>query len=305
MRKILIPVIIIFIFITCATLKSISKETDSSDKIKRNSLINPGRWLKNISVETEHEGQKSSARIQIFFPLNYVQGKKIRTIIALHSYDSNEREYENNSSIESYANKYNFVIVCPSMGKSVYESSFYPETNYRWNVIPGGKFVGETLIKFLNKNYDLTLTKSSTGIMGLTVGAYGALSVAARYNDKFQAAAGLSGFYDSTTIQRPGIIEAVYGSYKNHGDRWEKEASVIAMAEKLAGIPVFLYHGTGGDAFHPGQSRMLAIRIKSLQKSSNAYSVTYRENKNGYQGWTYWKRQIPEILEFMDQRLKI
>lgn len=305
MKKIFTPVIIILLFIICGTLTSIGQEADSSGKIKKNSLINPGRWLKNIAVETEHEGQKSAAKIQIFFPVNYIQGKKIRTIIALHSYDSNEREYENNSSIESYANKYNLVIVCPSMGKSLYENSFYPETNYKWNVIPGGKFTGETLIKFLNKNYDLALTKNSTGIMGLTTGAYGALSVAARYNDKFQAAAGLSGFYDPTTIQRPGIIEAVYGSYKNHADRWEKEASVITIAEKLSGISVFLYHGTGGDAFHPGQSRMLAIRIKSLQKSSGAYSVTYRENKNGYQGWTYWKRQIPEIMEFMDQHLKL
>lgn len=303
MKKIFTPVVIILI--TCATLTGTGQKADSSDKIKKDSFINPGRWLKNIIVDTEYEGQKSHAKIQIFFPLSYVQEEKIRTVIALHSYDSNEREYENNSSIESYANKYNLVIVCPSMGKTIYENSFYPETSCKWNVIPGGKFTGETLINFLNKNYNLALTKNSTGIMGLTTGAYGALSVAARYNNKFQAAAGLSGFYDSTTIQRPRIIEAVYGSYKNHTDRWEKEASVIAIAEKLAGIPVFLYHGTGGDIFNPGQSRMLAIKIKSLQKSSNAYSVTYRENKSGYQGWIYWKRQIPEIMEFMDQNLKI
>ena len=141
--------------------------------------------------------------------------------------------------------------------------------------------------------------------MGLTVGAYGALTVAAKYSNRFGAAAGISGFYDPTTISGSRIIEAVYGSHKNHSERWEQEASVIALAEKLSGIPVFLYHGTGGDAYNPGQSRMLAIRIKSLQKSSSSYSVTYRESKSGYQGWLYWKRQIPEVLEFMDQNLKI
>lgn len=305
MKQLMVPIFIILSILSCATPESTIKETNSTVNVRIKSSIQPGRWLKNIVVDTEYEGQKSSAKIQIFFPSAYSPGKKIRTIIALHSYDSNEREYENNASIESYANKYNFVIVCPSMGKSVYENSFYPETNYKWNIIPGGKFAGETLINFLNKNYDLALSKNSTGIMGLTVGAYGALIVAARYNDRFHAAAGLSGFYDPTTIQSPRIIEAVYGSYKSHQERWEKEASVITMPEKFSGIPVFLYHGTGGEAFNPGQSRMLAIRIKSLQKSSDAYSVTYRENKSGYQGWTYWKRQIPEMLEFMDQHLKI
>jgi S-formylglutathione hydrolase FrmB len=299
----LIPVFLLII--SCATPESSIKDGSPSINVQVNSSIQPGKWLKNIKINTEYEGQKSITKIQIFFPRNYVSGEKIRTIIALHSYGSSEKEYETSSSIESYANKYTFAIVCPSMGKTVYENSFYPETSYKWNAIPGAKFAGEVLINFLNKNYGLALTKSSTGIMGLTVGAYGALTVAAKYNNRFGAAAGISGFYDPATIQNDRIIEAVYGSSKNHRDRWEKEASVIALAEKLSGVPVFLYHGTGGDVYNPGQSRMLAIRIKSLQKSSSSYSVTYRESKSGYQGWLYWKRQIPEVLEFMDQHLKI
>jgi S-formylglutathione hydrolase FrmB len=299
----LIPVLLLII--SCATPENSIKDNSTPISVKVNPSIQPGRWLKNIAVNTEYQGQKSGTKIQIFFPRNYTPGSRIRTVIALHSYGSSEREYETNSSIESYANKYNLAIVCPSMGKTVYEDSFYPETDYKWNAVPGAKFAGDTLINFLKKNYGLALSKSSTGIMGLTVGAYGALTVAAKYNNRFGAAAGISGFYDPTTIQSARIIEAVYGKYKNHQSRWEKEASVIAFAEKLSGIPVFLYHGTGGDVYNPGQSRMLAIRIKSLQKSSSSYSVTYRESKSGYQGWTYWKRQIPEVLEFMDQHLKI
>lgn len=305
MKKFSVLIPLSLLIISCTTPESSIKNNSSTADIKINHSIQPGRWLKNIHVDAEYEGHKSSTKIQIFFPRNYEPGKKIRTIIALHSYGSSEREYELNSSIESYANKYNFAIVCPSMGKTVYENSFYPETSYKWNAVPGAKFTGETLLNYLNKNYGLALTKSSTGIMGLTVGAYGALTVAAKYSSRFGAAAGISGFYDPTTIQGGRIIEAVYGSHKKHSERWENEASVIALAEKLSGVPVFLYHGTGGDAYNPGQSRMLAIRIKSLQKSSSSYSVTYSESKSGYQGWLYWKRQIPEVLEFMDQHLKL
>jgi len=305
MKKFFIIYLTALAIMSCTAPEKAAEINTAAPDIKNSSPVHPGRWLKNIVVAAEYEGHKSNTKIQIFFPRNYVPGEKIRTIIALHSYGSSEREYETSSSIESYANKYNFAIVCPSMGKTVYENSYYPETNYKWNSIPGAEFIGESLILFLNKNYGLAITRDSTGIMGLTVGAYGALTVAAKYNNRFGAAAGISGFYDPTTIQGNRIIESVYGSLKNHRDRWVKEASVIALAEKLSDVPVFLYHGTGGDAYNPGQSRMLAIRIKSLQKSSSSYSVTYRESKSGYQGWTYWKRQIPEVLEFMDQHLKI
>lgn len=309
MKKVLPLCLTTLIILSCTAAENSRKDDSTAPAVKASGLsreIHPGRWLKNLHVKFIHENLESSARIQIYFPAGYTHGRKYRTIIALHSYDSNEREFENNASLESMANKYNFVIVSPAMGRSVYEASYYPETMYKWNGLPGGKFIGETLIKFLNDNFNLASTRESTGIMGVTVGAHGAIKTAAIYHNRFNAAAGISGFYDPTTIQSGKIIEAVYGSYKSHPERWENECSPIALAEKLAGVHVFLYHGTRNDAFNAGQSRMMAIRLRSLQRTSaGSFNVTYRENKNGYQGWTYWKRHIPEIMEFMDQNLKV
>lgn len=301
-------------FLTAATIISCTApdatRKDDSPAVIHSSMskeIQPGKWMKNIHVPAVHDNQVSNIKIQIYFPAGYTHGSRYRTIIALHSYDSNEREFENNASLEYLANRYNFVIVCPAMGRTVYETSYYPDTTYKWNPMPGGKFIGETLLKFLNDNFGLAARKENTGILGVTAGAYGAIKSAAMYNNRFNAAAGISGFYDPTTIQSGRIIEAVYGSYKIHPERWEREASVITLAERLANVHVFLYHGTRNDSFNAGQSRMLAIRLRSLQRTTAAgsFSVTYRENKNGYQGWIYWKKHIPEIMEFMDQNLKI
>ena len=302
MKKMFLFCLTAVTILSCTAAENSRKDDSPAPAVKASGLsgeIKPGRWLKNILV--------SNVKIQIYFPAGYTHGKKYRTIIALHSYDSNEREFEKNASLESLANRYNFVIVTPSMRKSVYEASYYPETVYKWNGLPGGKFIGETLIKFLNDNFNLASNRESTGIMGVTVGAHGAIKTAAIYHKRFNAAAGISGFYDPTTIQSGKIIEAVYGSYKSHPERWENECSPIALAEKLADVHVFLYHGTRNDAFNAGQSRMMAIRLRSLQRTSasGSFNVTYRENKNGYQGWTYWKRHIPEIMEFMDQNLKV
>ncbi len=289
-----------FVLITLLTI-SAGLKADEPDYA---SQIEPGRWLKNIQVPITHEGETSTAKIQIFFPKDYVKGKYYRTVIALHQYGERENDWETNTSIASLANKYSIVVVCPLMNKSLCETAFYPETDYRWNIIPGGKYIGEILIKFLNKNFSIATKKSGTGIMGVTAGARSALLVSGNYNEKFGAAAGISGFYDQSTMQNSKMVESVYGSYKKNPQRWENEDNVLKSAEKLKGISVYIYHGERNDAFNPIQSKLMAIRLKQLEKKDSGYSITYKEGKTGGYGWLYWRGQAEPVMQFMNEKLK-
>ena len=302
MEKNIILIIITILALSCETTKEsrISEGKTSAYSAK----IVPGKWARDISVPISYKGESSTAKIQIFFPKSYIKGKKFRTIIALHQYDNGSRDWEINSPVESLANKYSFVIVCPSMGKTLYETSYYPETTNRWNIIPGGKFIGEVLIPFLNRSFGLASGKNSTGVMGVTVGAHGAILVAEEYSDRFGAAAGISGYYNPAIMQNSKMIESVYGSYGKNRQRWETEDNTLKNAEKLSGVAVFLYHGGRADAFQEGQSRIMAIRLRQLQNRSSAYSITYSENKIYQYGWTYWKGQVPAVMDFFDSKLK-
>lgn len=290
------------LLISCETTKE--TRINAAKSSKYSGEIVPGRWVRDVSVPIVYNGENSVAKIQVFFPKDYVQGKKFRTIIALHQYDNGSRDWETSSPVESLANKYRFVVVCPAMGKTLYENSFYPETTNRWNIIPGGKFIGEVLLPFLNDSFGLASGKSSTGIMGVTVGAHGAILLAETYPDRFGAAAGISGYYDPTIMQTSKMIESVYGSYRSNQLRWETEDNTLKNAEKLSGVAVFLYHGGKSDAFQEGQSRIMAIRLKQLQNKSAAYSITYSEQKSYSYGWTWWKMQVPAVMEFFDTQLK-
>jgi len=278
--------------------------TGSAADVDYKSQAQPGKWLRNVIVKTEYMGETSSVKIQIYFPKGYTKGKQLRTIIALHQYANNERDWETGAMIEASANKYSMVIVCPDMANSVYETSYYPETTYRWNVIPGGKFLGETLIKFLNENFSLALKKESTAIAGVIVGAHGAILTACQYPEKFGVAAGISGYYDPTALQNSKMIESVYGPYSKFQTRWENEDNPIKLAERLKGVHVYLYHGLRQDAFRPAQSQLMAIKLKQLQKKIPGYSIIYKNSKNGAYGWFYWREQIPDMMEFMNEKLK-
>lgn len=274
------------------------EETDYSSQVQ------PGKWLKNIQVPVVYNGETSTAKIQIFFPRDYEKGKYFRTVIALHQYGDKENEWEFNTSIASLANKYSMVIVCPGMGKSLYETAFYPETDYKWNIIPGGKFIGEILIPFLNQKFSLATKKSGTGIIGVTSGARGAILVAENYTDKIGAAAGISGYYDQSTMQTSRMVESIYGSYKKNQLRWETEDNALKLADRLKGIHVYIYHGEKNDAFNPIQSKLMAIRLKQLANKDSSYSITYREGKTGGYGWLYWKGQVEPVMDFLDEKLK-
>lgn len=267
--------------------------------------ITPGKWLRDVTVPISYNGETSSAKIQIYFPKDYVKGKNFRTLIALPQYDDNMRDWEEGSlTLESQANRYRFVIVCPAMGKTIYETSYYPETTNKWSIVPGGRYVVEVLIPFLAENFGLAADKESTGIMGVVMGAHGAILIAATWPERFGAAAGISGFYDPTIMQNSRMIESVYGSYRKFQERWENDDNPLKMAERLAGVPVYIHHGGKMDAFQEGQSRIMAIKLKQLENKSSSYSITYSESKTGQYGWLYWRVQVPEVLAFFDTKLK-
>lgn len=295
MKKILAALTII-LFSLPAGVKA--QDTDYAGQVQ------PGRWLKNIQVPITVNGETSSAKIQVFFPKDYVKGKYYRTVIALHQYGEKENDWEFNTSIASLANKYSMVVVCPSMNKSLYETAFYPETDYKWNIIPGGKFIGETLVQFLNDKFSLAVKREGTGIMGVTAGARGAILVAENYSEKFGAAAGISGYYDQSTMQTSKMIESVYGSYRKNQQRWENEDNALKLADRLRGVHVYIYHGEKNDAFNPIQSKLMAIRLKQLQNRDASYSILYREGKTGGYGWLYWKAQVEPVMDFMNEKLK-
>ncbi len=292
-------VLLLFIIMTL-----LSCETTRPHDFEYRGQITPGRWLRHLSVKINEAGRTSSSEIQIYFPRNYKKGGNYRTVIALHQYNNNKRDWELNTSVESLADKYNIVIVCPDMKKSVYETKYYKETTYKWNIVPGGKFIGENLINYLNNTFGLAYKKSSTGIMGATVGAHGAVLVAATYNDKFGAVAGISGYYDPSPMTNSGMITAVYGPYSKNKERWNNEDNPLKLVRNLEGIPVYLYHGSKNDAFNENQSALLAIRLGQLSRQSDEYSITFNKSKNGYYGWTYWKRDVPAIMDFFDRNLK-
>lgn len=265
--------------------------------------VTPGSWIKNIQVPYEADKAAHNAMAQIYLPKGYVNGDEKRTLIVLHGYGQNMKSWEQNSDIEGFANKYGFALVCPDMGKTLYETSYYPETTVKWAPLPGGKFVAEALIKFLRDNFNLANVREKTGILGLSTGARGAVILAAKYPDRFGAAAGLSGDYDPTIMTNDRLLISIYGPHDKFEDRWEKDASVLYHAEGLKNTPVYLSHGSKDMVVSSEQSMIMAIRLKQLQKDFGGYPIVFKEKKGKLHDWGFWAYSLSEMMGFFDEKL--
>ncbi len=267
--------------------------------------IKPGRWLRNIKVEYEIDGVGSRGLVQVYFPKNYTGSSSARTLIVLHGYRQQPSDWENSTPVADYADRYGFVLVCPAMSTTLYESQYFPETMNRWAPQPGGVFIAKTLVEFLRKNFGLARERETTGIFGISTGARGAILLAARHKKIFGAAAGLSGDYDSESLKNDRLLVSVYGHYETNTERWEEEVNIIRLAENLKKTPVFLGHGTRDAVVPPPQTRMLADRLMQLAADKGGYELVVDKEKSDGAGhdWKYWGSLVPEVFAFFDQKL--
>ena len=107
--------------------------------------------------------------------------RNVKTLFLLHGYTGDAENWVP----EQLADRYNFAVVIPNG-----ENSFWLDgisTGHQFC-----KFLGEELLGFVRKNFNLATCKEDTYIMGLSMGGFGALHTALYYPDCFGKLAALS-----------------------------------------------------------------------------------------------------------------
>lgn len=305
MKRLIVLLLLIFIS-PCILYSDDDLHTGYSDNVEftYDGEIKPGKWLNKLKVEYEYNGKKYSVLTRIYFPRKYTKGDRLRTIIALHGYDSNYLSWGRKTRIETYADQYGFAIACPNTGKTLFETKYYPETKYRWSGLPGPRFIGEVLLRYLRSRFALASTREKTGILGASTGGRGAIIVASLYNRDFTAASGLSGLYDKVTQPKNGLIVDIYGDFDKFKSRWENDDSVLKMAENLGDTAIFLFHGGHDYVFSDKQSLILVIRLNQVKKKAGGKrEVVYKRKKYKKHEWEAWNYILEPVMKFFNNNL--
>lgn len=145
------------------------------------------------------------------------------------------------------------------------------------------------------------------GLVGLSMGGHGALTLALKHPETFKAVGSMSGITDLSAhagrrhqVDPTLKIDRVLGPLGAEGQNWRPHSALgltEQAPEKLAGRPLILSVGTG-DRLTLAENRAYHDLLARLE-----IEHVYLEGPGGH-GWDYWTAQLPIHLDFMADKLK-
>jgi S-formylglutathione hydrolase FrmB len=192
-------------------------------------------------------------------------GKIKGVVLALPGWNFDGDDVCKNSDFCKRMQDSGYVLVLPFMGKSVYQSRNFPETRKDWLQYPTLKWVTDTLIPYVQKQYKLLLPKQNNFVYGISTGARGVAQLATHTKGIFKAGFALSGDYEQCGIPNDNLMKGYYGPFKEYRERWCGEDSPIHNIDRVD-FPIALFHGKGDKVVPFQQTAKFADSLSAHKK---------------------------------------
>ena len=258
-------------------------------------------------------------RVNVLLPDAYCSHARERfpVLYLLHGAGDTWQSWASRTDVVRFAARYPVIVVMPDAGHNAtatwYSDSVsgaYQEETYITSVLPA----------FVDGHY--RARRSDLGVAGLSMGGFGAMSLAARHPGMYRTAASFSGVLDMllgapTTGKvfaqlhvSEGTPDAgVWGDQAADRATWAAH-NPTSLAGRLRGTPLFLACGTGtrggpeGDTTDSGAYGTEAVlwqMNQSFSRALTAAGVAYTADfyKGGYHGWPYWQADLHWALPQM------
>lgn len=263
--------------------------------------------LINIVVILTTFGQFSAQKIihqEVFSPK---MNKKIKTIIItpnlqadttypsvyiLHGFSGNPDRIikEDIPDIVKKAQEYKTIYVLPDGNYSSWyvDSPIVKDSQYQ-------TFIGKELVDFIDKNYPVKAEKKFRGILGWSMGGYGATNIGITYNKTFGIVGSSCGALDFTVFgegYNKYMVSKVLGPFESLNPAFLTDSKIKLMA--TAGQRYIFDCGTE-DVQMIGQNRKFHAKLTE-QKIEHWYTESL-----GAHDTAYWSQSLSNQLTLFDK----
>ena len=215
----------------------------------------------NLNSESNQVKKESSGdttiivggvEVDIVYPNTTVRG----TILCLPGWDFSRKDLCQRGNFCSLARDSGYILIMPEMGKSVYHSRIYPETREDWRKYPTLRWLTDTLIPFMQKEFILLVKGENNFVFGISTGGRGVAQIATHTSGIFRAGAAFSGDFDQRKMKKDNLMRGYYGEYQKFKERWEGDDNPVVQAKRID-FPIFLSHGKFDKVVPYEQSKFL------------------------------------------------
>ncbi len=249
-------------------------------------------WNKNLKIDDVY--------YDIYIPSNYGKDSSriLPCLLVLPGWNYSRTSWIKNTNLLNTADKYGYALILPEMSKTIYESSYYPETKMKWNKVPGGKFIKERFIPEIQKRHNLLKQGQHNTLLGLSTGGRGVVLIALENPDLFVAAASLSGDFSQENTPNDRLMTSMYGSYQKFPQRWIGRDNPQARVEEWK-IPLYLAHGTKDKIVPESQSRLFYNALIKIQAGKDL--VEYQAVQGAGHDYKFWGGELEKVFIFFNK----
>ncbi|NER99721.1 MAG: prolyl oligopeptidase family serine peptidase [Symploca sp. SIO1B1] len=272
--------------LTSSTLQTKPTSQEASTAITHATL----GWNKNLMV--------NNVPYDLYIPPNYgeVSGYVLPCLLVLPGWNVPCTVSVEKTSLVEYAEQYGYALILPEMGKTLYESSYYPETTIKWHPVPGSKFIKEQFIPIIQQRHNLLKPGQHNTMLGLSTGGRGVALIALENPGLFVAGASLAGDFSQENTPTDRLMTGVYGSFTDFPERWKGKDNPQARVAEWE-MPLYLVHGTADDIVPESQSRLFYQVL--VEYHNDTIRVQYDAIKGAGHGANFIEGQLDEVFQFI------
>lgn len=260
--------LLIFLFLSLSSLSFSQKDT----------MIIETTYLKNPDT------------CLIYLPSNYTDNTNLLPLVFfLHGYGGNPFTLNQMIDLQSYADKYGFVIVSPS-GQNAWYFDSPIKRDSKWET-----FFIEQLYPAINKKYNVDT--SNIFITGLSMGGHGALYLFLRHQSLFRSAGSSSGTLNlNASTQKFLSLSNLLGEYKKNEIRFN--------AFSCINLPPSIQFSDKKIIFDCGTSDILSDCNNDFKKTCDSLHIqaTYISSA-GRHNSEYWQKSFDYHFVFFSQQI--
>lgn len=223
--------------------------------------------------------------------------REMKTLYFYHGYTGTSLNMMLESQIQKLAIAYNLAVILPTA-----ENSFYLNKKGIGNAY--ATYVGEELVNYVNKTFNLSDKKEDTFVAGISMGGFGAIHTGVKYPDTFGKIVALSSALVVNTLitMEPGTADQIadydyyvstFGDLKALGTSDNNpEYLVKKLKESSSQIPE-LYMACGTEDFLIEENREFYAFLLDQE-----VPVTYIESP-GVHDWIFWDKYLKEGIDWL------
>lgn len=242
------------------------------------------------TVLVESKSMHKSISNLVIIPDSYNSNKAgFPVLYLLHGFNGDYLDWINRvPEIESYADRYNLIIVCPDGGTSSWYFNSIIDEKSQYET-----YIAKELVDFIDENYKTFQDRKGRAITGLSMGGHGAFYLAFKHQNIYGATGSMSGGLDFRAFPKSWNISKRLGDFEKNKEIWDQN-TVINMINQLKGDYLKLIFDCGVDDFFYDANISMH---KKLKEKNIPHEYIERP---GDHNWEYWANSIKYQLLFFD-----